>query len=140
MATNFRHSYRIAILTKYVPCTNFRPSRVKAYTTNGHRLMVSWDDALNADENYLAAAKALAEKMGWDGEWIGGGTDSGYVFVNAPAEPHDSGSYYAKELARIPAGEPVKVVFHSETRETRWLNLNEESARESRAFLKARGF
>ena len=140
MTTNFKQGFCVAISTKYLGPTNHRGSRVAVTSGNGHRLVVPWDYTLGSPENHLAAAKVMAEKMGWDGEWVGGGTDNGYVFVHLPAERPDPDSYYTKELARIPAGELVKVVFHGETEESRWLNLNEESAREIRAFLKARGF
>ena len=86
MSSNFRQSFRITIQTKWHGPTNFRGSRVTAYTCNGHRLTLSWDDALNADENHMAAAKALTANMEWDGEWVGGASadNKGYVFVNLP--------------------------------------------------------
>lgn len=76
----------VAILTKYLGATNFRGSRVKAYTETGLSVTLSWDDALNPEENHREAAKALAAKMGWQGRYIGGSTERGFAFVNI--KPH----------------------------------------------------
>ena len=86
MTTNFRLSHRVAILTKFLGPTNFRGSRVVAYTGTKLRLTVDWDHALDIDENHARAAKMLADKLGWHGEWIGGGTECGQVFVNVKPE------------------------------------------------------
>ena len=85
----------IAIGTKYIPCTNYRPSRVKAFVLEpasgswGRRreITISWDSALNSDENHTAAALALIAKHGWDqpcytrNGLFRGGSEHGYVFV-----------------------------------------------------------
>jgi hypothetical protein len=76
-----------AIITKYFGPTNFRGSRIKASCEAGS-LTVSYDYALNIDGNHDAAAKALAEKLGWTGDafgaLVGGGLPNGrgnaYVF------------------------------------------------------------
>lgn len=54
-----------AIVTKYLGPTNLKGTRVKAACEAG-QITVSWDHALNADENHDAAAHALAKKLGWD--------------------------------------------------------------------------
>lgn len=72
-----------AITTKYVGPTDFRGSRVIAKTASGIKITLEWDDALNADENHFNAARALAEKMGWHGQWFGGGMDVGNCYVLA---------------------------------------------------------
>ena len=69
-----------AIETKFIGPTNCRPSRVKA-TCQAGSLTLSWDDALDIDGNHQAAAKALARKLNWAGQWIGGHLPRGYVFV-----------------------------------------------------------
>ena len=84
MNANFRQSFRVAITTRYMGPTNFKGSRIVVTSGNGHRMIVSWDHALDVGENHAAAAKALADKMEWGGEWVGGGTKDGYVFVNLP--------------------------------------------------------
>lgn len=81
MITN---SHRVAILTKYIGPTNYRDSRVKAYTESGRSITIPWDDALNSEENHNAAALALQTKMGWTDDLIQGGTPKGYVFVTDP--------------------------------------------------------
>ena len=75
---------RQAIETKFLPWTNHRPSRVKAFCQAGSVTM-SWDHNLNVDNNHIAAAKALAQRLGWDGIWYGGSSPSGKgsVFINS---------------------------------------------------------
>ncbi len=77
-----------AILTKVIPCTNTKPTRVKAYTEGGNSITLSWDectndDRLNNGQSHLYAAKKLAEKMKWSTDLLGGGTPTGYAFVFA---------------------------------------------------------
>lgn len=50
-----------AITTKYIGPTNYRPSRVKAKAHYGS-VTISWDHALNTDENHEQAARALIAK------------------------------------------------------------------------------
>ena len=75
----------IAIETKYLGPTNYRPSRIKAYTCNGQTLTMSYStaDAANksTEEAHRVVAEALRDKAGWTGKLIGGGTCKGYVFV-----------------------------------------------------------
>jgi hypothetical protein len=75
-------SGRQTIVTKYLPATNVRGSRVKA-TAEAGSVTLSWDDALNADGNHKRAAEVLADKFGWGGTWVGGSAPgAGYVFVD----------------------------------------------------------
>lgn len=71
-----------AIVTKFIGPTNFRPSRIKATAAAGS-IIISWDSSHGITSNHAAAAKALVEKLGWCGRWIGGGMpdDDGFVFV-----------------------------------------------------------
>ena len=83
-----------AILTKVIPCTNTKPTRVKAYTEGGNSIMVSWSecdaacdhDGLADGKAHLYAAYKLARKMQWPGTLLGGGTPTGYafIFLNTP--------------------------------------------------------
>ena len=77
-----------AITTKYIAPSNVKGSRVKASAAAGS-VTLHWDNALNTAENHLVAARKLAEKFKWHGEWYGGGqhNTSGFVFVlaNQPA-------------------------------------------------------
>lgn len=82
-----------AITTKWLGPTNSSGSRVKATAHNGvgGSLIHHWDYGIANDRpgvsdiegNHIAAAQKLAEKLGWDGEWIAGGlpTEDGYAFV-----------------------------------------------------------
>lgn len=74
---------RQAIVTKHLGPTNTRGSRVKAIADAGH-IVVHWNHRLGVVENHTAAAQALANKLGWLGEWSGGSIPgSGFAFVNA---------------------------------------------------------
>jgi hypothetical protein len=75
----------VAIQTKYLGATNFKGARVKAWREHGPSLTLSWDHALNVEENHKVAAQAFAEKMGWEGRWVGGGLEHGWAFVNVDA-------------------------------------------------------
>ncbi len=78
-----------AITTKYIGCTSYKPSRIKA-TDGDNSVTVSYDHALNASENHLHAARMLISKLGWNGDYIQGGTKDGYVFVESTG-PRTSG-------------------------------------------------
>jgi len=76
-----------AIVTKFHGPTNTRGSRVSA-TAEAGRITLSWDHALNGSDNHMAAAQALADKMGWTREagypaLVGGALPgcAGYAFV-----------------------------------------------------------
>jgi hypothetical protein len=83
-----------AIFTKYLPPTNRSGARVSVtdpgYAHDGHpprRVIVSWDDALGADENHAAAARIALQRWEWDGVWVGGGFPTGDCFVHVmPAD------------------------------------------------------
>lgn len=55
-----------AIQTKYFGPRDVKGSRIKAWAEQVKPIWVSYDDALNANENHIAAAKKLAEKLEWD--------------------------------------------------------------------------
>ena len=67
-----------AIQTKYLPATNTKPSRVKAFAEGVKPLTISAGD----DNAHAAAAIALAKRMGWTGTLVSGGLpdQSGEVF------------------------------------------------------------
>lgn len=72
-----------AIITKFIPCTNNKPSRVKAFCDAGS-LTLSWDYGLTIDENHTRVAEALAKKLEWEWNHVGGSLPSsmgGYAFV-----------------------------------------------------------
>jgi hypothetical protein len=73
---------RQAITTTFIGPTDYKGSRCKA-TAEAGTLTMSWDYRYDSEMNHLLVAQALAEKLGWDGEWRGGGLPygSGYCFV-----------------------------------------------------------
>lgn len=81
-----------AIMTKYIPATNTKPARIKAWTEKGISVTVDFDYALESEERYAKAAAALMIREGWrtrtnrngDTETqalIGGATKEGFAFV-----------------------------------------------------------
>jgi len=81
-----------AIELKYYGPTNHRGSRIKATAQCGSR-WTYWDSALSAEGNFTRAARLFAEHWGWDGHWIGGATDGGYVFVRAGSTRDGAGAF-----------------------------------------------
>ena len=80
-----------AIETKYLGPTDYRGSRIKAYTESGHSLTVAYPHERNQGADaHSVAALALAKKLGWAGDLIAGGTTTGYVFVFAHSERYAS--------------------------------------------------
>jgi hypothetical protein len=76
-----------AIETKFFGPTNFKSARIRA-RCQARTIFVAWDHALGIEGNHDAAAKTLAEKLGWHGDWHGGGNSSGsgniYVVASDP--------------------------------------------------------
>lgn len=72
-----------AIITRYIPPTNERGSRISAvaepYRVN--RVVISWDDGLDAVGNHRAAAFALCRKRDWTGDLVTGSLTNAYVHV-----------------------------------------------------------
>lgn len=75
-----------AIQTKYLPCTDYKGSRIKAYDGDGNSITISYPHELSGMDAHEKAAKALCTKMNWTGKLIGGGLNKGYVFVFAPQD------------------------------------------------------
>ena len=73
-----------AIVTKYLPATNTRGSRIKA-TCDAGSVSISYPHELSGSDCHRAAAQALLDKLDWNkyGALIGGGlpNNAGYVFV-----------------------------------------------------------
>ena len=77
---------RQAIVTKYLPATNYKPSRIKASCDAGS-ITISYPHELEPVEAHASVAIELHHKLGWDEKnmlVVGGLPDScshGYVFV-----------------------------------------------------------
>jgi hypothetical protein len=82
---------RQSISTRYISPTNTRGSRVKARSSSGLSITLSWDDTLDSPANHTSAARALAAKLSWCGTWVGGASpdDRGYVYVNDDGDDED---------------------------------------------------
>ena len=87
-----------AIVTKYIGPTNFKSGRVKA-TASAGSITVEWDHSLSINANHAAAAKALANKFNWSGEWYGGGmpNGNGNCYVSADLGGIEAFLTYTKE-------------------------------------------
>ncbi len=80
-----------AILTKIIPCTDTKPTRIKAYAEGGASITLSLSTCerephYRTDEAHLYAAQQLAKKMKWGTDLLGGGTPEGYAFVFADTD------------------------------------------------------
>jgi hypothetical protein len=71
-----------AIFTKYLGPTDQRGARIKAYASDGKSVTIPFDHYGSC--SHRLAVIALCEKLGWDGEWIGGGGLNGNVYVSIP--------------------------------------------------------
>jgi len=82
------------IITKYLPATNSRGSRIKATTTGGTSVTVPYDHALDVQAAHDKAFRKLAEKMGWqDHEWHAGSLTTGFCYVSV-----DRGSFNTRVI------------------------------------------
>lgn len=77
-----------AIITEYLGPTSLRWARIKATCEAGSSLF-DYDQGVDETQNHVSAALKLATRLGWAGNWHGGGLPGGkYVFVlvvDAPA-------------------------------------------------------
>lgn len=73
-----------AIRTKYIGPSNSKGSRIQA-KCEAKTIYVSYDHALNIDENHKAACDALLSAMGWNtdgyGDMVGGVFDNCHYWV-----------------------------------------------------------
>lgn len=113
------------IITKFIPATDHKPARVKAYQQNegkGKTVTLGWDDLYNAAPQscrdsvkqchesirpHALAARRLMMALDWFGEMIAGHSDGGTVWVfsessdrikctrNGPAIDPDTGDNLA---------------------------------------------
>lgn len=60
-----------AIITKYLPVTNNRGSRIKAQCAAGS-VTIDYPHELSGMDCHAKAAKALVAKLGWNGAHYGG--------------------------------------------------------------------
>ena len=71
------------ITTKYLGPTDTQGTRIKAVHTGvTTSITVPYNYALSNEGNHKEAASALAKKLKWNGEYLGGHTKEGMVWVN----------------------------------------------------------
>ena len=70
-----------AISTKFFGASNTKGARIQAKTGSGKKAYFDYTYELNTEGEHRRAAELMAEKMGWKGELIGGGTEEGFVWV-----------------------------------------------------------
>lgn len=73
----------IAIQTKYLPPTNTRGARIKAWVQDGQSVIVPYDYSLSGVHVHFAAVEELGKRCGLDveaREMRYGVTERGYVF------------------------------------------------------------
>ena len=72
------------ITTKYLGPTNTKGTRIKANHTGEEKsVTVSYNYALSNEGNHKEAAAALAKKLEWHGEYLGGHTKDGMIWLNS---------------------------------------------------------
>lgn len=72
-----------AIITRTIPATNTKPTRVLARAAGGMSVYSSWNDAAGIFGSHEAAAIKLCKKLDWHGTLVPGGLKDGYVFTFA---------------------------------------------------------
>ena len=73
----------VAIETKFIPATNYRGDRIKAFTSTGLSVTIDWPYEYPLERCHFQAVKALVKKhkLDWDISTMAyGGTERGYVF------------------------------------------------------------
>ncbi len=73
----------IAIATKFLPVTNARGARIKAYRMDDPKVSatVAYDYGAGHDGAHDKAVQALCAKLDWHGVLVRGGTKVGRVYV-----------------------------------------------------------
>jgi hypothetical protein len=98
----------VCIMTKYHGPGNVLGSRISACTGDNNpgtgkpdRLTIGYPHELSGVEVHAKAAKALAEKHGWNGVYVAGDIGSGYAFIRL----------VMNEAGTLPALLPHQIAF-----------------------------
>lgn len=77
-----------SIITKYIPCTNTRGSRIKAETASGLSVTIPYPHEYSGADCHFQAVKELLKKQGlkWSNEWYCSSLKNGYVFIPKDSE------------------------------------------------------
>ena len=79
-------SCKIAIFTKYYGPTDFKGSRIKAYTGNGHKLWTSFYAGGANDDAHDYATVQLCRELNWRGDLVKAHTNEGAVYLFSPID------------------------------------------------------
>lgn len=93
----------VTVQTRYIGPTNSRGSRIKAYSEAFPRgVTVSYDHALNSEDNHHAAAEAFIRARGWWDVWVFGGSADkrGNTYVCVAREHTPEQSDRARKVVR----------------------------------------
>lgn len=71
-----------SITTKYLAPTNQKGGRIKATTTSGISITISWNHAQSIDENHESAMRELCKDLNWSGLFISANTRDGILWIN----------------------------------------------------------
>lgn len=74
-----------AIVTKYLPCTGTKGSRIRASDGDGNSVTIPYNHDLPKDDRHLEAAMALCAKMKWKSRLVHGWLKPGkevFVFID----------------------------------------------------------
>jgi len=72
------------ITTKYLGPTDTQGTRIKAvHTGAATSITVPYNYALSNEGNHKEAAATLTKKLEWNGEYIGGHTKDGMIWINS---------------------------------------------------------
>ena len=75
------------ITTKYLGPTDTQGTRIKAvHTGAATSITVPYNYALSDEGNHKEAASTLAQKLEWNGKYIGGHTKDGMIWLNSRPE------------------------------------------------------
>jgi hypothetical protein len=76
--------YKKIIITKYMPPTHTRGSRIKAIESGGHSIVMSFSSELDVEQNHTLCAQMLTDEIYKNREMTIdsiGGFGPGYVFT-----------------------------------------------------------
>lgn len=81
------------IITKYIPASSRRGSRIKADAGMKRTITISYPHELSGEAVHLEAAKALCAKFDWHGELVAGGMEQGFAFVFTKSGKYEADRY-----------------------------------------------
>ena len=75
-----------AIVTSFYGPTEFLPPRVIARDCDGNRFVLKYGAFRDGEDPHETAAYGLLNKMGWNGQLVGGGIKGGMAWCFLPIE------------------------------------------------------